>query len=222
MHLDEFLTSRLQNVSLELKEFRELLVRLLNYGVLHRAESLIEQQMYDRYVRAAPVVEEYLEQLGIRLFHDTRLEYVRLYPPGAHLPGMDDAHREAYGGSLRRRLNQAEVALILVLRAQYDKAIREGRVDQNGAVAESLESLIIAMKNLLGRNLPDKLTERRKLLQRLRQLRLIDYRQEVDLDNPETWLKIYPMITDFVSEEALAVLQVAGELPPETPGDTPN
>jgi hypothetical protein len=125
---------------------------------------------------------------------------------------MADAEEQAWSGSLRRRLTQAEVALVLVLRMQYDKALREGQVDENGFVAESLESLAIAMKNQLGRGLPDKITERRRLFQRLRQLRLIDYRQDEDMDSSEAWVRIHPMIVELVNDEALAALE-GGQVP---------
>ena len=121
--------------------------------------------------------------------------------------GMEEAQENAYGGSLRNRLNQQEVALVLVLRAQYDKALHEGQVDEFGFVTESLEALSIAMKNLLGRTLPDKVTERKRLFQRLRQLRLIQYRQEEDIDSGEAWIKIHPMIVSFVSDQVLETLQ---------------
>jgi hypothetical protein len=60
-------------------------------------------------------------------------------------------------------------------------------------------------------------TERRRLFQRLKQLRLIDFRQEEDIDSGESWLRIHPMIVDFVGEEALAALQ---EGLPDDPEDT--
>ncbi|MGD8588854.1 MAG: DUF4194 domain-containing protein [Chromatiales bacterium] len=194
-------------MGIELDEFRELLIRLLNYGVLCRNESQVEQRLYDRYQRIPLLVQDYLELIGVRLHHDERFETIRLYPPGSRVPGMEDAEQQAWSGSLRRRLGQAEVALLLVLRLQYDKALREGRVDENGFVAESLESLTIAMKNLLGRSLPEKLTDRRRLFKRLRQLRLIDFRQEEDLDSSEAWLRIHPMIVGFVSDEAITALE---------------
>jgi len=205
--LSEYLNERLEKVGIELDEFRELLIRLLNYGVLCRAESQIEQRLYDRYQRIPLLVQDTLELIGVRLHHDERFETIRLYPPGSRVPGMEDAEQQAWSGSLRRRLSQAEVALLLVLRMQYDKALREGRVDENGFVAESLESLVIAMRNLLGRALPEKLTERRRLFLRLRQLRLIDFHQEEDLDNSEAWLRIHPMIVEFVNEEAVSALE---------------
>jgi len=193
-----------ENISFEL--FQELLIRLLNYGVLCRAESQVEQQLYDRYLRVEYLVEDYLGIIGVKVDHNRRFEHVRLYPPGSRVPGMDDSETNAFGGSLRARLSQNEVALILVLRTQYDKALREGNVDEHGYVTESLESLIIALRNLLNRSLPEKAKDRLRLFQRLRQLRLIKYNLEDDLDSGEAWLKIHPMIVSFVDDDVLAVL----------------
>jgi hypothetical protein len=213
--LSSYLEPRLEAEGLDLEAFRELLIRLLNYGVLCRGESQVEQQLYDRYLRIAPLIEEYLGLIGVRVLHDARFEYLRLYPPGSQIPGMDEAEDQAYSGSLRSRLSQTEVALLLVLRVQYDKALREGQLDEQGYVSESMESLGIAMKSLLGRALPDKLTERKRLFHRLRQLRLIDYRQDQDIDSGEAWLRIHPMIVGFVSDQALAALEQGGGLSAE-------
>ncbi len=211
MHLADFIEERLEGSGLDLADLRELLVRLLNYGVLCREENQTERDLYDRFLRCEALLLELCDLLAIRIHHDRRFEYVRLYPPGARTPGMEGAEEHAFAGSLRARLSQGEVALLLVLRAQYDKAIREGKVDERGFAAESLESLGIAAKSLLGRPLPDKLTERRRAFARLKQLRLIDYRQEEELEDPEAWLRIHPMIVDFVSADALAALREGGE-----------
>ena len=214
--LTDYLNDTLAQARVDIEEFRELLIRLLNYGVLCRTESQVEQQLYDRYLRIDDVVNEYLALIGITVFHDRRFEYLRLYPPGSQVPGMADAEQTAYSGSLRSRLSQNEVALILVLRMQYDKALREGQVDEHGYVTESMESLGIAMKNLLGRSLPDKMTERKRLFPRLRQLRLIQFRSEDDIDSTEAWLKIHPMIIHFVNDEALQALDEGGEQPADS------
>jgi len=206
MSLSDYLEERVSARGVALDEFRELLVRLMNYGVLCRDENQAERELYDRFLRVEDAAREYLDMLGIGVHHDRRFEYLRLYPPASRLPGMDGAEDGAFAGSLRARLTQNEVALLLVLRAQYDKALREGKVDEHGFVAESMEALGIAIKSLLGRGLPDKLTERKRLFQRLKTLRLVDYRQDEDLENGEAWLRIHPMIVDFVSPEALAAL----------------
>jgi hypothetical protein len=116
---------------------------------------------------------------------------------------MERAEDEAFNGSLRARLSQSEVAVILVLRAQYDKAVREAKIDENGFATESLESIALAMKNWLNRTLPDKPAERRRIFQRLRQLRLIEYHSDEELEASEAWLRIHPMIVDFVSTDAI-------------------
>jgi hypothetical protein len=70
----------------------------------------------------------------------------------------------------------------------------------------SLESLSIAMKNLLKRTLPDNITERKQLFRRLKQLRLIQIANEDHLDDGDMWMRIRPMIMSYVSEQVLADL----------------
>jgi hypothetical protein len=207
MHLGEYLEKRMEPSGVSLEELREILIRLLNYGVLVRAESQTERDLYDRFVRIEEVVAEVLSMYGIEQHHDRRFEYVRLYPPGSRTPGMDQAQEQAFGGSLRARLSQNEIALILVLRAQYDKAIREGKLDERGYATEPLEAISLALKNWLNRSLPEKLMDRRRLFQRLRQLRLIEYRAEEELEQGDAWLRIHPMIVDFVSADAIEAVR---------------
>ena len=213
--LTDYLTERLEKAGLTLGEYQELCLRLLNYGVLCRDESHVEQQLYDRYVRIPELVDDYLRIVGIQVFHDRRFAYVRLYPPGTQVPGMEDVEQSAFASGLRARLRQDEVALLLVLRQLYDKALREGQLDDGGFVTESIESIGIAIRNQLGRTLPEKLTERKRVFERLRKLRLIQYRQEQDLDMGEAGLKIHPMIVAFVTEDALVALNDALPADPE-------
>lgn len=212
--LQDHLERRLESAAVSYEQLQELLIRLLNYGVLVRDESQTARELYDRFRRIENIVVESLALYGIELHHERKFEYVRLYPPGSRRPGMDHAEDEAFGGSLRARLSQHEIALILVLRAQYDKAIREGKLDDRGFATEPLEAVGLAMKNWLGRNLPEKATERRAVFRRLRQLKLIDYREEDDLEQAEAWIRVHPMIVDFVSNEAIEALsESAGEAP---------
>jgi hypothetical protein len=195
----------LEKEGVQLKEFSELVIRLMDYGVICRDESQIEQVLYDRYQRIENLVLDYVSLMGIRIQHDKRFQFVRCYPPGAQVPGMEDDD-QPFNGGLRVRLSQNEVALVLVLRSQYDKALREGQVDEQGCVMVSLESLSIALKNLLSRNLPENLTERKTLFRRLRQLRLIQLANEDALGAAEFWFKIRPMIMSYVSDEVLSTL----------------
>ena len=195
----------LEKDGVQLKEFSELVIRLMDYGVICRDESQVEQILYDRYQRIEGLVQDYVSLMGIRIQHDKRFQFVRCYPPGAQVPGMEDDD-QPFNGGLRVRLSQNEVALVLVLRSQYDKALREGQVDEQGCVLVSLESLSIALKNLLNRNLPENLTERKNLFRRLRQLRLIQLANEDALGAAEFWFKIRPMIMSYVSDDVLSTL----------------
>ncbi len=211
MIVTQALETSLNHEGITLTEFSELALRLVDYSVICRDESQIEQTLYDRFLRIEPLIRDYLSVLHIRLLHETQFQYVRAYPPGSEIPGMHDEQHQPFNSGLRQRLSQQEIAVILVLRSQYDKSLREGAVDDNGQVMLSLEALSIAMHNLLGRALPENQHDRKKLFSRLKQLRLIQFSAEVNIDDVlesgDTWIRIRPMIVSFVSDEALSVLK---------------
>lgn len=206
---------QLEQQGLQTRDFTELMIRLLDYGVICRDESQVEQQLYDRFMRLENLVGEYLSLLGIRMQHDKRFQFVRLFPPGAEVPGMAEENDAPFHHGFRARLSQHEVAMVLILRSLYDKALREGQVDELGNVMASLENISITMKNLLKRSLPENLTDRKQLFRRMRQLRLISLSNEDSLENADLWMRIRPMIMSFVSGEVLASLsqQLNGEIP---------
>tara|TARA_B100000809_G_C15129484_1_gene527741 strand:+ start:755 stop:1471 length:717 start_codon:yes stop_codon:yes gene_type:complete len=203
----QLLSPVLQQEGVSTDRFSELLLRLLDYGVLCRNDSQTEQQYYDLYVRVEDIVADYFELIGVRLLHDSRFQFVRVIPPGARVPGLEDETDSPFNGGLRARMNQQDVALVLVLRTEYDKALGEGQIDELGCVRLSLEAVAIALKNLLARTLPENITERRAAFRRLRQLRLIDYSSEEGLDSDDAWLRIRPIIISFVSDEVLDALR---------------
>lgn len=205
--LQETLLEQLSAVNLTHSDWLELIQRLLDYGVLCRDESRIEADFYDRFVRIEAMVDDYLALMGVRLHHDSRFQYVRLIPPGARVPGLEDETDTPFNGGLRARLLQHEVAVILTLRTEYDKSLREGKVDESGCVSLSIEALALSLKNLLLRSLPDNQIERRQLFKRLRQLRVIRFGADADLLNGDSWIKIRPMVVHLVNNELLDQLR---------------
>ncbi len=201
----EYLEQQLAERGSSWREFSELMIRLLDYGVLCRDESKVEAELYDRYRALADLVEDYLAVLDIRSRHDAQFQTLRLFPPGAEVPGLADVD-SPFNSGLRSRLSQGEVAVVLALRAEYDKALREGQIGADGSALLSLEALNLSLKNLLGRSLPEAVTERRALFRRLRQLRLIRSGADDDFDHSEAWLSIRPDITGLVSDSVLANL----------------
>lgn len=213
---------QLEKNGVSTNELSELLIRLLDYGVLCRDESQKEQLLYDRYLRLENLVNDYLGVLRIRVQHDTRFQFVRLYPPGSEVPGMVDENDPPFKTGMRARLSKSEVELVLVLRSQYEKSLREGLVDENGCATLSLEALNIAMKNLLKKSLPSNVTQRKDLFRSLKQLRLIQYRKEEDIESGEAWVRVRPMIISYVSDQVLDALQpLVNDVPaPEAIDDT--
>ena len=208
------LDRHLDQAGITRNEYSELLIRLLDYGVLCRDESQTEQLLYDRFVRIAEPVEEYLALIGVRVQHDSRFNFVRLFPPGAEVPGLADEERP-FNNGMRVKLSQAEVATVLILRSLYDRALREGPLDDQGCVFVSIENIVIALRNLLKRTLPEKLTERRHLFGRLKQLRLIQLNQELTEESGDLWIRIRPMIISYVSDEVLSAILSGSELLPD-------
>jgi hypothetical protein len=208
MMISELFAEQLQKKNYQQQEFSELLIRLLDYGVLCRDESQVEEQLYDRFLQLKDLVEDYLMMIGIRLQHDERFHFVRIYPPGAQVPGLPDEVDQPFNSGFRQRLSQQDIAVILVLRAEYDKSLREGQIDENGCIMLSMEALSLGMRNLLNRSMPETLTERNRLLTRLKQLRLIHFKLDEEEDQEDCWIKVRPSITSFVSEQALSALSV--------------
>jgi hypothetical protein len=209
------LNPALNDANISFDAWRELLMRLLDYGVLCRSESQIEQELYDRLVRIEPLLHDYLALAGLRLQHDSRHEFVRVLPPGADFPGLEGDDLPYTG--MRSKLSQHEIALALVLRIEYDKALKEGQIEDGGEVLVPLESVVLSLKNLLGRDLPEALSERRKLLRGLKQLRLIDFNS--DDEQAEPWLRIRPLIINYVSDSVIDQLIDAAERNAAEPSD---
>ncbi len=201
------LEKQLAAYNLDVNDWRTLIQRLLDYGVLCRDESQIEAEIYDHFLRVKYLVDDYLSLMGVRFQHEPHFHFVRIIPPGARVPGLEDESDEPYKGGFRKRLSQHEIALILVLRTEYDKALREGAIDDYGQVALPIEAVALAMKNLLRRALPDNLGDRKQLFQHLRQLRLINFPQETDFEQSESWIKIRPLILNLVTNEWLGKIK---------------
>ena len=138
--ISDLFAEQLEKKNYTREEFSELLIRVLDYGVLCRDESQVEEQLYDRFLLLKDLVEDYLFMIGIRLQHDERFNFVRIYPPGAQVPGMQDEVDQPFNSGFRQRLSQQDISVILVLRAEYDKSLREGQIDEHGCVMLSMEA----------------------------------------------------------------------------------
>lgn len=197
------LETQLAQRDLSLSQFREVAYRLLDHGIIVRNESATEEGLYDLYLRLAPLLVEYLDVLGIRLRHDEVFELVRAYPPNATIPGDGEQPEEQAAKPLRKRLSQNEVAMLLALRLEYDRGIREARLDEHNQVRSSLESLSLLMRQQLDRQLPESKVERDQLFSHLRQLRVIKLASDFHEGNDLVWIRpaIVSLVADAMAEK---------------------
>ena len=204
--ISDVIQEALQSKNLGLDDFSELVIRLLDHSVITRDHSQVETRLYDRFVQCEELVEDYLAPLKVRIQHDRKFCFVRVFPPGAIIPGIPDPDNDAFNSGFRVKPSQQDIAVILVLRVEYEKSIREGQIDEKGCVLISMESMAISHKNLLKRALPESQGERLLILKRLRQLRLIDFNLDEDIGNSDSWISVQPSITSFVSDDVLSAL----------------
>lgn len=207
--LTDLLEQKLDALGLTPNAFSELLIRLLDYGVISRNESQVEAMLYDRFLQCSDLLIDYLGPMNLKIMHDTQFRFVRVFPPASVVPGMaddDNTHDSPFQNGFRTKPSSAAIAVMLILRVEYEKALREGKVDELGQVLLPLEELVITMKNLLKQSLPESQTERHAIFRQLRQLRLIKYTNESDLsieNSQDSWLRIEPSITSFISQTML-------------------
>lgn len=201
---------------LKLEQFRELVTRLFATGILLRDEDGVEQRLYDTAVRIEPVLSEYFSLAGFRLVHDHKNEFMRLYAPGAQVPGHPDDELEPVAG-LRAKLSADFVAAALALRFLYQQGLVEAgnRLTDAGEVLIRFEDLAAALQTQLKRPLPETQGERDRLLRELKRHRLIYYSSTFSMEDEDALIAIRPAILGLIGEDALAAA-LEHEAPRET------
>ena len=198
-HLCE--TLAVANITME--RFRELLGRLLAYGVLVRDEDRTEQLFYDDARRVEQALVEYFEIAGLLLHHNIDAQYFRLYAPGAVVDGLPEDPNPPVP-SLRARLSVDFVAAALALRFVYQEKLNQGLLDDNGEALVSFEDLAAAMVTQLKRSLPAGQGDKLALLAELKRHRLLRYSPGFSVADADAVLAIRPLILGVVSNESLA------------------
>jgi len=190
----------LQERDLSVTEFRDVAYRLLERQVIYRPESTAESVLYDMYLRIEDILQEYFSVLGIHLVHNSTLNLIVAYPPGAQIPGHKDSEAKP---ALQKRIRAEEAGLMVLLRLLYEEKLREGSINEFGTAFVSLEDINTRYNTLLKRSLPKSETERLRLFGTLKKLRIIEYD---DLSNYEKWLGIREVILHFTMQGVIQAL----------------
>ncbi|RJF92478.1 DUF4194 domain-containing protein [Noviherbaspirillum saxi] len=202
--LIKLLEEKLREKNVTRERFQEITNRLMAYGVIVRADESVEQRLYDDARRIENIIEEVFFLIGFRLLHDSSLEFFRLYPPGAQVPGVADDGNEPVP-SLRARLSPDFVAAALALRFLYQQGLHDGtKLTDSGEVMVRFEDIAAAMQTNLRRKMPDTLGEKKQILNELRRHRLVNFGGNFDLNDDEVYLTIRPTILSIIGEDAMA------------------
>lgn len=203
MSITTELREKLAVANIGMERFRELLVRLLSYGVIVRDEDPKEQLLYDDARRVESLLCDYLEVAGLLLHHDANAQFYRLYGPGAVVDGLpEDTLPPA--PSLKARLSVDFVAAAIALRFLYQEKLNQGLVDNQAEVMVSFEDIAATMQNHLKRQLPEGNTARMDLLAELKRHRLLRFSSTFSPADEDAYLAIRPTILGVVSNEALS------------------
>ena len=196
--------------------FRQIVGRLLGFGILHRDDSVIEKQLYDDAVRIEGLLNDYFEIAGFRFLHERHQNYFRLYPPGALVPGLPSEDDPIVVEAVRARPSADFVACCLVLRLLYNEGLRQGTINERNEAIVTVEHLNATLTAHMRRSLPSK-TLRDKLFADLKRARLIDYRADPQVEDADALIAIRGTLLQFVSDSAVDVLLTQAKLPPDSP-----
>lgn len=184
-------------------EFTDLIQRLLDNQVIYRHESQVDSRYYDLYIRMDDLVEDFLSILNVKLFHEPSECFIAVFPPGSKVPGMidEDLSQQGEKKRLNHSLNTNEIGLLLVLRFLYEEEIRQGRIDNKRCVTVNIENINLSFRNLIKKDLPNNINERKDVFRTLRKLRIISYQTGEQGLGRDAWVTIRPIILYFTFED---------------------
>jgi hypothetical protein len=222
--LTNVLAEHLEEKNISLARFQEITCRLYASNILVRREDATEARLYDDARRIEAALTEYLSLAGLRLVHDSKNEFLRLYPPGAAIPGYADDGNEPVV-ALRAKFTPDFVAAALALRFMFQQGFAEGggRLSSEGEVLVRFEELAMTLQTQLKRPLPETVTERTRLLADLKRQRLVHVSPSFSMADEDALIAIRPVILGIISEDMLQAALEAGESPaqPEEPAEQP-
>jgi len=203
MNLLTHIHEQLALANLKQDRFREIINRLMAYGVMVRDEDRVEQLLYDDARRVESLLEDYFDVAGFRLHHDSTNQFYRLYVAGAVVDGVPEDTLEPTP-SLRARVSPDFVAMALSLRFLYQNKLNSGDIQPQGEALVSFEEIAATMQTQLKRPLPTGMGDKMVLLAELKRHRLLSYTAEFSIADEDALLAIRPTILGIVSNDALS------------------
>lgn len=187
--------------NLTMDDFKQLATYLLEKGVIAREDSLLEESLYDKYVRVQNVIEDYFAVIDVQVYHDERTSTIRLFAPASRTP--DNINGEDVNRSLAMKLGSEESAYLLALAIIYDQKLREGNILDDASVEIDLDVFNTTLASNLGFTPTESKKDRKDALSTLRKLKAVQFTDGVfeDEDKP---LIIRHHIKDLVLDNMIS------------------
>lgn len=184
----------------ELREFGDLVIALMDRGVICREDSAAEKELYDRYIRCKSMVHDYVDILGIGVLHNEDFRSVRFYAPDANHPG--GIPPEEPSNQMRLSVNADLSAALIVCFLLHKQHTGEGHQQEDYSVIVNRDEFYTAHATLLSYDPKPHKTARDEVIRALGRLKAVTYHTDF-FDNDEYPIVIRPLIYDIVLEEAV-------------------
>lgn len=186
--------------------FQPVVWRLMATGVIARGASGSESELYDRGVEMEHALGDLFGALGFPFHHDPAAQTIRLYAPGAAIPGVPATDGEDYP-RLRMKVPSDLAAGLIALWLLYREGLERNLLNDRAERIVMLAELDICMASQLQNTSLQRLTDRRAALASFRQLRVVrlpDSGADMEADEALAIQRgILSLIFDTAAEAAL-------------------
>jgi len=214
MNLLNYISKEIEETGLTEKEFGDIIIYLMHYGVISRPEEgthsesdpLKEKELYDNYLMAKNTINDYLSVIGMDIYHNEEFRTLRLYPPDADYPGSKIIRdKETSSTLMRKRISKELAASLIILYLLYEEHSINKQEDFTVVVSDI--EFMNAFRTKLNLDIAEKLSKSSKikedLFKELKQMRAIKYNKNYFNENEDYPLVIRPLIYDLVPENII-------------------
>ncbi len=201
MNLDHTISSNIEDVDVNITEFGNIAIYLMENGVICRSDSTIERELYDKFIRVKEELMQYFKIIGVHLYHNEEFYSVRAYAPDASYPNSDEII-DSGSSMLRMTMNKDLAASLLVSYLLYEQYRAEARLEDDFTAViqqHEFETAHAAMLGIDAISIKNK-TQKDEMYKQLKKLKAINYNKDF-FSSEEYPIIIRPLIFDIILEE---------------------
>lgn len=197
------INEELKELGIGEEEFRDLIVFLMDRGIIVRGDSENERDAYDLFVKAKNAVMEHFHWSRLGIYHNENSHTIRLFAPDADFPSnhliVDDEYKNS---QMRMSIGNDLSAALIVCYLLHRQMLAEGKVLENYSVPVSKEEFYTAHATKLSFTPSKSKAVQQDVMKSLQRLKVVAYNKDF-FDNPSAKLEIRPYIFDVVLNETI-------------------